>query len=287
MLINAAFDYYKQLVLSESTERARNTEISRWEIHLAPQIGGMALEDLNALRIRILQNELSKKGLAPQTVYHCLSLLRRVLNRAVEWELYPGPVPKIRMPKFNNQRVRYLTLNEADKLLNELNQTSPIWHDITLFALNTGLRRGEILSLTPSNIDRTCENCNILDSKTHTGRSIPLNQVAKKIVKTYLIKSPNPETPLFHEDRKPVNPHAKVFPKAVKTCGLNFGVKDRRSQVCFHSLRHTFASWLVQKGTPLQIVSQLLGHTTIKMTMRYAHLAPDQSRRAVESIAAA
>lgn len=285
MLINEAFDYYTKLVLSESSVRARNTEIARWEIHLAPQVGGIALEDLNALRIRILHNDLSKKGLAPQTVYHCLSLLRRVLNRAVEWELYPGPVPKIRMPKFNNQRVRYLTLTEAEKLLEELNHTSQIWHDITLFALNTGLRRGEILSLTASNIDRNAENCNILDSKTCRGRSIPLNQTARNIVKQYLMKSHNPELPIFQESKKPINPHAKFFPKAVKKCGLNFGVKDRRSQVCFHSLRHTFASWLVQRGTPLQIVSQLLGHTTLKMTMRYAHLAPEQSRKAVESLA--
>lgn len=65
---------------------------------------------------------------------------------------------------------------------------------------------------------------------------------------------------------------------------LNRGIKDRRERVCFHTLRHTFASWLVQKGYPLAMVGNLLGHKDIKMTMRYAHLAPNQARLAVSSL---
>jgi len=66
----------------------------------------------------------------------------------------------------------------------------------------------------------------------------------------------------------------------VKDLGLNDGITDRRQKLVFHSLRHTFASWLVQMGKPLYTVSQLLGHSDLKMTMRYAHLAPDTQRAA-------
>jgi len=72
----------------------------------------------------------------------------------------------------------------------------------------------------------------------------------------------------------------EAFTEAVEELGLNEGISDRRQKLVPHSLRHTFASWLVQAGTPLYTVSQLMGHTNIKMTMRYAHLAPDNKRAA-------
>ena len=76
----------------------------------------------------------------------------------------------------------------------------------------------------------------------------------------------------------------KVFSRAVRDSGLNDGISDRRHKVVFHTLRHTFASWLIQDGYPIALVSQMLGHSSIQVTMRYAHLAPLQERQAVETI---
>ncbi|WP_408936570.1 tyrosine-type recombinase/integrase, partial [Desulfobulbus sp.] len=75
-----------------------------------------------------------------------------------------------------------------------------------------------------------------------------------------------------------------MFRKAVQESGLNDGITDSRQKVVFHTLRHTFASWLVQAGFPIALVSQLLGHSNINVTMRYAHLAPSQAREAVSLI---
>jgi len=280
MQLNEAFDLYRELVLSSSSPRAQKTELGRWKNHLKPILGEIPLESINSQKVLRLEAELRKKNLAPQTVYHCLSLLRRVLNRAVEWELYSGPVPKIRMPKFNNKRMRFLSKSEARQLLAELKRRSPLWHDIALFALNTGLRRGEILALTPAQIDLNAALCHVLDSKTYQGRAIPLNDQAKSLVLKHMDE--NPSKPIFKEQSGAVNPHARYFRQAVNACGLNAGITDRRAKVCFHSLRHTFASWLVQAGVRLQVVSHLLGHTSLKMTLRYAHLAPDEIHQAVD-----
>lgn len=281
MNLNEAFATYRDLVLNLCSDRAKQTEIGRWINHIAEAVGDTELEHMNSKTILKLRVHLSNKELAPQSIYHCLSLLRRVLNRAVEWELYPGPVPKIRMPKFNNSRIRFLTPSEAKKLLETLQILSPIWHDISLFALNTGLRRGEILSITPAQINLNSMHCHILDSKTGTGRAVPLNRTALNIVKKYIASSQNPSKPIFNDNQEPINPYAKYFREAVKNCGLNAGITDRRNQVCFHTLRHTFASWLVQSGVSLQVVSELMGHSSLKMTLRYAHLAPDEKRDAV------
>ena len=77
----------------------------------------------------------------------------------------------------------------------------------------------------------------------------------------------------------------KTFSRIVEKSGLNDGVTDRIHKVVFHTLRHTFASWLIQKGVALEVVSTLLGHSSLQMTMRYAHLDPiKQSVKAVMSI---
>ena len=77
---------------------------------------------------------------------------------------------------------------------------------------------------------------------------------------------------------------SKAFDKVVRELGFNNGITDPRQKVVFHTLRHTFASWLVQKGTPLYTVATLMGHSTLEMTQRYAHLAPDTTKVAALSI---
>ena len=71
-----------------------------------------------------------------------------------------------------------------------------------------------------------------------------------------------------------------TFERVVESLGFNDGIEDARQRVVFHSLRHTFASWLVQRGVPLYTVAELMGHTTLEMTKRYSHLAPDTMRAA-------
>jgi integrase len=277
MLLNDAWSYYQKLILSSATVKARGTEEGRWNVHISPIVGHLRLANLKNMQILLLRKSLEEKGLSPQTVYHCLSLLRRVLRRAKDWELWEGPIPVFTMPKFDNQRVRYLTEAEAKQLVGALKFVSPLWSDIVLFDLHTGLRAGELFSLTTSRIEPTLKHAHVIDTKTRHNRVVPLNPQATEILKRYMRKS---STHIFQQAATT----PKIFRRAVEACGFNQGITDRRERVVFHTLRHTFASWLVQRGIALVVVSQLLGHSDMRMTMRYAHLAPNQGMQAVSSL---
>lgn len=77
---------------------------------------------------------------------------------------------------------------------------------------------------------------------------------------------------------------SRVFLNTVNELGFNTGVTDPRRRVVFHTLRHTYASWLVQAGVDLYVVRDLLGHSSIKMTERYSHLAPERLKGAVDML---
>jgi len=152
------------------------------------------------------------------------------------------------------------------------------WYDITIVGLHTGLRAGEIFNLTTADVQLEKGLLVVLDTKSKSNRVIPLNRHSKDALERNLDPL-SPSTPIFKHNS------CKAFSRVVESCGLNQGVTDRRHRVVFHTLRHTFASWLVQAGVPIAVVSQLLGHQDLKMTMRYAHLAPQQARDAIEYLA--
>lgn len=180
------------------------------------------------------------------------------------------------MPIINNARVRFLSHAEANLLLEALKQKNELWYNITLFALHTGMRAGEIFSLKPANVNLEQRAVILFETKNNLTRIIPLNDTAFAIVFKYYQKHMQY---LFSE--KQILQVSKIFRETLKNTPLNRNINDRRNKVVFHTLRHTFASWLVQKGVPLLVVGNLLGHKDLKMTMRYAHLAPNQNRYAV------
>ncbi|SIO41195.1 tyrosine-type recombinase/integrase [Halodesulfovibrio marinisediminis] len=275
--VESAWSLYKELKLPSI--RKPKTDIRVWEMHIAPYLGAKELDSVKSIDILLLRKKAEAKGLSPQSVHHILGLLRRILRKAIQWELYPGPLPIFEMPRVNNDRTRFLTREESYVLLSELKRRSDLWHDISLFALSTGLRSGEIFNLLPEHINLSAKTVAVVDTKS-VNRVVPLNGAALEIAETYLAR--NTGSYLFTTIYgNKIQFAGKLFRRAVEACDLNNGIKDRRQRVVFHTLRHTFASWLVQGGTAIAVVSQLLGHSDIKMTMRYAHLAPHQGREAV------
>jgi integrase len=273
---------YRDLVLETLSARERRSVAGRWARHIEPVFAQMALEEVNTLRVLHFRRDLEKKNLSPQTVQHCLALLRRILLKALRLELYAGRPPYFDMPKFDNRRQRFLSVDEARHLLKHLRDGSLLWHEISLFALQTGLRAGEIFQLTREQVSFHSRHITIFDSKNTLTRHVPLNATAHDILSRRMPDAPS--ALFFTSNGRPILEAGTVFRRIVRQSGINKGVSDRRARVVFHTFRHTFASWLVQAGTPLMIVSTLLGHKTVAMTQRYAHLAPDQARAAVRAL---
>ena len=258
--------------------------LSLYRLHVGPHLGGLHLTSITAAHVEKVKDAMLKRDLSPQTVRHALALIRRVYNCLAKWGLYSGAVPttSVPMPKADNRRTRYLTAAEAQALLAALKQRSiPVWR-MALMSLFTGLRAGEIMKMRGEHVDLVGARARVIDTKTGQDRTVYLPAPVLEMLKEVEIK---PGALVFERPKGgTVLKISQVFKRTVRDLGLNDGREDRRDQVVFHTLRHTFASWLVIQGKGLYLVGTLLGHTTVEMTKRYAHLAPETQRAAVEAI---
>lgn len=116
--VDEAWEFYNEFILGSFSKRSQTTETGRWENHISPMVGEKIINELTIVDLLKLRKSLESKKLSPQTVFHCLSLLRRILNRVVDYD-YSVQVPKFRnvMPKFDNRRLRYLSRPELASLL--------------------------------------------------------------------------------------------------------------------------------------------------------------------------
>jgi integrase len=206
-----------------------------------------------------------------------------VWKLAVELGVVSGenPVSTIKRPSIDNQRNRFFTKGEAAALLSILKQNSADAHDAALLSLFSGLRIGECLALTWADINLEEGRIFVKDTKNKRNRHAYITAEIREMLNRRHQGQSKADYILGRGKRQYLDTSIRShFNQAVNDLGLNDGITDRRQKLVFHSLRHTFASWLVQMGKPLYTVSRLMGHSSIKMTERYAHLAPETQRAA-------
>jgi integrase len=253
---------------------------------LKPRFASNELRKISPLNIERLKKEMREAGKAEATIRHVLCLIRQAYNKAVVWRIWSGenPCKGVTFPSPNNARQRFLSRAEAQQLLRALQVRSPQVARIAIFSLYGGLRLGEVLSLKWSNVDLTNGIIYIQDTKNKESRPVfitdPISQVLDELPQG------NPDDLLFKtKTGNPVQWLSKSFSATVNELKFNEGREDPRERVCFHTLRHTYASWAVKAGVPLYIVGKAIGHKTLVMTQRYAHLSPDSHRIAFEAVA--
>jgi integrase len=224
----------------------------------------------------------SKQTIAPVTVNIELGALRPCLNTAFRWKLIPSsPFAGQKLVSVPDQAPVFLSRNDFQRLLAMVAEE---WlREIVVFALFTGLRRGELLNLRWNEVDLQrrviyFQSNPTFPTKQGRKRVIPLNNTA-----FYLLQSKHGKDTLgyvFTLNGKQVvdGRHTHAFKKAVRAAKLENG------RLHFHSLRHTFASWLVQDGASLYEVQKLLGHSSSSVTEIYSHLQPEQMHSTVNRI---
>ena len=263
---------------------------SRYENHIKHRFESKLLDEINTGDLEKFKQVLMNKGLAPASVKHVLVVIRQVYNKSKLWGMWDGtnPVTGVKFPKVNNRRERFLNHQEAHLLLENLKPVSMQLHRIAKLSLHTGMRASEIFSLQWGHIDLDNNFILIADPKGNPARKVIMPGIINKMLS--LMEVSLPEEYIFKQTykgtkvigNKPIKQISSSYFKTVKKLGFNDGITDRRQKVTFHTLRHTFASWLAIQGTPILEIKELLGHATLAMTERYAHLIPDQKRTSVE-----
>ena len=210
----------------------------------------------------------------PATINREMATLKHALSKAVEWKLLRKTAREeltaIRKYQEPDGRLRYLSGEaEADRLLQAC---EPWLKPIVLTAIHTGMRKGELLGLTWDCVDMTHGFIRLKQTKNGKARALPLNETLWGLFSQLRTRQDVPW--VFHDPaghRWDDVRHG--FDRACEAVGL--------TDFHFHDLRHTFASWLIMRGVPLATVSNLLGHSSPTMTLRYAHLSPKHLTSAV------
>ena len=258
---------------------------SRYENHLKDRFADKRISQITPLDLEQLKSDLLKKKLSPATVKHVLVLFRQIVNKGIGWNLWNGenPIKKVKLPKLNNKRERYLTQDEAAAVLHELKGVSQQLYEISLMSLCTGMRAGEVFSLKWGHCNFEEAIIHIADPKGVEARKVYMTDAIKLMLEAKAKGDPGGFVFKAREADQ-IQQISSAFARAIVRLGLNNGIKDPRQRVYFHTLRHTFASWLAIEGTPILTIKELLGHKTLAMTERYAHLSPDHKRAAASSV---
>ncbi|MBS0177693.1 MAG: site-specific integrase [Nitrospira sp.] len=244
--------------------------------HLLPTFGQFTLAQVTPKAISAYKWRRQQAGAAPATIVKELAMMKTAFNVAIrEWEwCRDNPVCRVTMGKVNNARVRYCD----NDTLARIYQACPRWlQPIVMVARYTGLRRENVVLLQWEQVDMA-RRVIILDrTKNGDALGIPLCDPAMRTLQDLKPLRSFPHGTVFFQDNgEPVTLDMVTtgFRRACEAVGVtNFR---------FHDLRHTFASALVQKGVDLYRVQRLLGHRDGRMTQRYAHLAPENLREAVQ-----
>lgn len=276
-------EYYQPHIQNKDKKSTYDREVHLYKKWLKPILGGVKLNLISRISLIRLLQPMEKKRLSNRTKNYAIALTRQVFNFAIRNELFAGDNPAARfdeLKKEDNRRMKFLSDEELNNLLEELKKHSYSVYLMALISADCGLRAGEIFKLTWADVSLEEKMLFLRDTKNGKNRfAYMTNRVAEEFSK---LKQGEGNEFVFQSKAGGKIYHvSRTFERAVKALGLNDGITDRRQKVVFHSLRHTFASRLVQKRVSLYEVKELLGHSDIAMTQRYSHLANETLRQAV------
>ncbi|MFC2164051.1 tyrosine-type recombinase/integrase [Acidobacteriota bacterium] len=236
--------------------------------------GVVFLDELSPIDIEKFKSYKLKEGVTKTTVNHYLKTLKRMFNIAISWGYATkNPVKEVKFySERDSQRERILTEEEEDRLLETATEHL---RPIIIVALNTGMRRGEILNLKWKDINFHTREILIKKSKSGSPRTLNINSVLFDEL-TRLKNRDNNQQYVFINPRsgKPYKKLQRSFESARSQAAIE--------ELRFHDLRHTFASRLIERGVDIIKVKEFLGHSTVRTTERYIHPDREERKKALE-----
>ncbi|MEN3313724.1 MAG: hypothetical protein V7645_3053 [Actinomycetota bacterium] len=250
--------------------------------HLVPAFGSARLDRIGVADIEKYKAAKRALGRAPKTVNNHLAVLRRMLHVAIEWGRMPGPAPRVAFLKVTAPDITFLSFEESKALLKAADAE---WRPMVLTALRTGLRIGELLALRWDDVDlasaRLLVRRNVYRGAFGSpkgGRERQVSLSPETVAALQALPSRSVKGFVFGSGHEVLTPGEVRWPLWRAADGAKL------KRFSWHVLRHTFASHLVMRGVPLSGVQGLLGHRSIVMTERYAHLTPEVSTDAVRRL---
>ena len=295
----------------QQNRRCGDSELNRLKVNFKDLLD-KPLAEISLWAIEKWRMNRLKSGIAPVTVNRDIAPLKTAFSRAVDWEfLAENPLTRLKPSKTDRSRVvRYLSDEEEQRLRDALIRrehkkkkarasanrwrkerkyrtkpelTEQYFADhlrpMVLLSLNTGIRRGELVSLTWAdvNFEGPSLTVNGQDAKSGQTRVIPLNDEALAALRHWRKQSKKPVGYVFSGRTEGTLLDVK---KAWISVRASAGISNFR----WHDLRHSFASKLAMRGVDLNTIRELLGHASLAMTLRYAHLAPEHKMEAVSKL---
>lgn len=279
-------DRYIKDILPSKSDKLRSNQITQlnW---FKDEIGAFTLADINPAVITQcrdkLLTEIGQRGKVrtPASVVRYMSALSHAFTIAVnEWQwLEDSPMRKVKKPKESRGRVRFLDDEERAKLLQACKESSNEWlYMCVILALSTGMRQGELMGLKWSDVNLKDRYIILHETKNGERRRVPLTGHGLELLQEHS-KVRRLDTPLLfpgktHKD-KPIDLR-KPFETALKRAEI--------TDFHWHDLRHCTASYLAMNGASLAEIAEVLGHKTLQMVKRYAHLSDGHVSSVVESM---
>lgn len=278
-------DFIDQHFLPWSRANKRSWYADGWRAKsLKTFFEGKRLDEINPQLIERFKNiereKTSKRGnpQSPSSVNRKLELLSRILSMAVDYGMiHSNPCQRVRKFQLDNRRERYLSVDEESRLMGVLFGRKAYLKPIIILALNTGMRRGEILNLEWWQIDFSTNRLIVTKTKSGKPRHIPMNQVVRETL--IELKETTGTEYVFESRRNPGHPiqdPKKSFNGALKDAGIeNFR---------FHDLRHTAGTRLAEAGADAFTIKDILGHASIQTSAIYVHATDEGKRRAISAL---
>ncbi|MCX5829292.1 MAG: site-specific integrase [Deltaproteobacteria bacterium] len=290
-LENVTFGQFFEKTYQPISERSKKPETTRkekehFENWIKPIIGNKPLKDVKPFAIEQIKKNVLDAKKSPRTLEYILATIRQIWNLARRdgYVQEDSPTKNVKIPRIDNRRQRFLSPNEAKKLLEHLEVRDEKVYRMATVSLFAGLRAGEIFGLKWGHIDTERGIIHVVDPKGVKNRVAYMPAKLKEIFNRKPEVSQHDGFVFPGKDGNKIEDTPRSFFAAVKALGFNKGMPDSRMRVCFHTLRHTFASWHVAAGTDLYTLKELLGHSVMAMTERYAHLGMNAMQNATRNI---